>query len=137
MEGNLSKLIVAFMLGSGILMGVSYWMADMGNLYGFSSNSTVLQGISIIEPLNEEIGTAENTTSTSSLDVSSGLSSPYSGAWSAILNLLNLPSLMTGMVNEIGEEIGIPAWFLTLIISIILVISTFAIIKIFTGGTGV
>jgi len=136
MKGELSKLFIAFMVGSGVLIGLTYFMGDMGVEYNFGTNSSTLREANKLSELRGKITTAENTTSEGGIDISSDLDTPYTGTWNAVLGLINTPDIMGSMISELMNTVGISVnggWFTALIFGLIGLLVLTAVVKVFIG----
>jgi len=137
-EGDIKKLIMGFVIVGSLFTGLAYFMSSAADIYGFDDNSNTLAAIDRYNDFSEQMGLAENTTISTGVDVSTGLDNPYTGAWTVVLNLINIPSVMGGMVEDLASLTGLSvngAWFLSLVVLLLIIIVIFGTIKAFTGVT--
>lgn len=131
-------MLAAAVVGSTMLLLMGGFMADMGDEYGFTSNSATLTQISKMNQATELINDAENTTKSTDINPISGLLQPFSGTWQAVMNLIQAPTVLINMFNEL---LGLPelelgssgSYAVSLITQILLLLGIAGVIKVFTG----
>lgn len=135
-RGELTKLFIAFMVGSGLLVAMAYFWSDMGDEYGFETNSSTFQSIDQLQNLQNEVSTAENTTAEGGIELSTTLETPYTGAWNAVLGLLDAPTIMGNFIEDLLDVVGINVegvWFTGIIFGVIAILILAAVVRVFIG----
>jgi len=133
--GKIQGLLIASLLASGILMGLTGFLGDMSNKYSFTGNSSALENLNVINTVSTELNSTRGTIQGGYIEDLGG-NTPWTGAWNSALTFLNLPNIFINMVSEIfgfNNYMQLPNWLNGLIWALLTSVFIFAVFRIFTG----
>lgn len=130
--GLIGNMLIALMLFSAVLIGVSSYIGSGINNYNLSSNPnetlSTFSRMSEIEARNEQMkGQLEG----GDISIFDSFELFLTGAYQALINALSLPDLIGSIAEDLSGEDGIyiPNWFIGVITGIIVILVIFTIIS--------
>ena len=127
--GEASKIIIALIMISSAVVGISAFAGDIYDNYGITSDD--LAYLNKTSEINAEVVEIKDAIESTQI-TGTVLDLPLTfvaGAYSALKLLLNIPDIMITLLVESGEVIGVPAWAIAMGSAIVVVIIVFVILR--------
>ncbi len=128
------NLIIGLLVFSGIIIGMTYFIADISNNYQKSYED--ISYISRVNDVKTSVDSLTNSvknikiTGISYIDIPLAFITGILGTFKLIF--LDMSDLTISLISDISRLIGLPAWFTGIITTILLSMIVFATIRILT-----
>jgi hypothetical protein len=131
---KLQELLIGVVLVSMIAIGIASFLQGQADVHGVSVDTGFNNTFNTFTNMTDETNDIRDSISSADTGVVDSVSNFISGSYSALRIVLNIVFLPIDFFLDVGSLIGLPWWFSTGIIIIIVLLVAFAIINRVTGG---
>lgn len=129
-ENRPSALYIMILLASGIMIGTAAFQAELLGNYGVDSPD--VSYLNRTREIVDETETLKDTIEDFKLTGIDVLDLFIAGVYNALKSVFTMGDIFTSLLSDIADELGLPGWFIGILVAAVFSVIIWGIISIIT-----